>query len=202
MARKTKEDALQTRQNILMAALDIFYQKGLSKSSLNDIADAAGVTRGAIYWHFKNKNDIFIALHEEIHIEFMGKFDAPNIENIPPLQHLEELSISILEDIDRSEMHKKFFTVFFFKCDYSGELAELLDVQTQQRKESFQTILGFVLKAVKRGDLPADTDSAMLVNALFCYVSGMLNEHLRQPDHFKLDGNIRPMIQLFFKKFT
>ena len=61
MARKTKAQALETRHQILDAAIVLFSQQGVSATSLADIATAASVTRGAIYWHFKNKADV---LHE------------------------------------------------------------------------------------------------------------------------------------------
>lgn len=59
MARKTKEQAQETRLQILEAAVVEFSARGVSATSLTDIANAAGVTRGAIYWHFKNKVDLF-----------------------------------------------------------------------------------------------------------------------------------------------
>lgn len=59
MARKTKQQALETRQHILDVAMRLFSQQGVSATSLAQIAQAAGVTRGAIYWHFKDKSDLF-----------------------------------------------------------------------------------------------------------------------------------------------
>ena len=59
MTRKTKQQALETRQHILDVALRLFSQQGVSSTSLAAIAKEAGVTRGAIYWHFKNKSDLF-----------------------------------------------------------------------------------------------------------------------------------------------
>ena len=55
--RKTKQEALQTRNNLLEAALIVFYDRGVAQASLDEIAKTAGVTRGALYWHFKNKED-------------------------------------------------------------------------------------------------------------------------------------------------
>lgn len=57
--RRTKEDALFTRQKILSAAFDVFLQEGFDGASLEQICKAAGVTRGAAYWHFKNKKDLY-----------------------------------------------------------------------------------------------------------------------------------------------
>ena len=60
MPRKTKEEAQETRQRILDAAERVFQMQGVSRTSLAHIADAAGVTRGAIYWHFRNKADLVL----------------------------------------------------------------------------------------------------------------------------------------------
>ncbi|UCE62309.1 MAG: TetR family transcriptional regulator [Phycisphaerales bacterium] len=60
--RRTKEQALETREALLNAALRIFSENGLEAPRLEDIAQEAGVTRGALYWHFKNKEDLLISL--------------------------------------------------------------------------------------------------------------------------------------------
>ena len=62
MARRTRKAALETRSRILDAAERVFSRRGVSRTSLDDIARAAGVTRGAIYWHFKDKADLFGAM--------------------------------------------------------------------------------------------------------------------------------------------
>ena len=64
MARRTKEEAQETRQAILDAAVRVFAQQGVANASLTDIAQEAGVTRGAIYWHFANKADLINTLWE------------------------------------------------------------------------------------------------------------------------------------------
>ena len=60
--RKTKLEAEKTRQHLLDAALEVFWRKGVTSASLQEIAEEAGVTRGALYWHFANKEALFEAL--------------------------------------------------------------------------------------------------------------------------------------------
>ncbi len=60
--RRTKAEAEETRRGILSAAERLFEAKGLAATSLEEIAAEAGVTRGAVYWHFTNKADLVIAL--------------------------------------------------------------------------------------------------------------------------------------------
>ena len=71
MVRKTREEALETRSKILKTSLKMFYEKGFHATTLNDVAQSMGTTRGAIYWHFRSKGDILRALWNErsSHIE-------------------------------------------------------------------------------------------------------------------------------------
>jgi len=62
MARKTKLEALETRERLLDAGEVVFRQRGVTRTSLAEIAAAAGVTRGAVYWHFKDKAALFHAM--------------------------------------------------------------------------------------------------------------------------------------------
>lgn len=55
MARKTKEESQKTRDGILDAAERVFLEKGVGTTAMADLADAAGVSRGAVYGHYKNK---------------------------------------------------------------------------------------------------------------------------------------------------
>src|SRR5215475_12816529 len=70
--RRTAAEAAETPQAILRAALDEFSQRGYSATTLDGIARAAGVTRGAVYWHFASK----AALYEESLRTFGGQAGA------------------------------------------------------------------------------------------------------------------------------
>ena len=73
--RKTKEDAEKTRQDLIDAGIDIFSENLYSTVSMSDIAKKAGVTRGAIYWHFKNKAELFMEIHNYVSIEIFKTID-------------------------------------------------------------------------------------------------------------------------------
>ena len=66
MARRTKEEAQETRARLLDAAEHVFHEKGVAHASLEDIAAAAEVTRGAVYWHFKDKAELFDAMMQRV----------------------------------------------------------------------------------------------------------------------------------------
>ena len=62
MARKTKELALETREKLLESALDVMSEKPFNTVSIDEIASRVGLSKGAVYWHFKNKNDLLLHL--------------------------------------------------------------------------------------------------------------------------------------------
>lgn len=81
MARRTKAEAQATRNALIDAAERLFDSQGVSRTSLQDIAQAAGATRGAIYWHFKDKADLFNAMMERAtaHLDDMAQQDRKSV---------------------------------------------------------------------------------------------------------------------------
>lgn len=133
MVRKTKEDAEITRQRIINAAREVFLNKGVSRTSLEQVASHAGVTRGAVYWHFKNKTELFHAMREQIFLPLIDRMDdlllSENVlpgENNDPLKRLEA---SMQHTIDMLTNHietQQTFIVMMSKCEYVDEFAVVL----------------------------------------------------------------------------
>lgn len=76
MARRTKEQAEETRQQIIEAARRVFHRQGVNGSSLEVVAQEAGLTRGAIYWHFKDKADIFLAVRQSVLLPILAEIES------------------------------------------------------------------------------------------------------------------------------
>ena len=81
--KRTPEQARQTRESLLRAALEVFDRRGVARASLAEIAAEAGVTRGALYWHFKSREDLFDALFQHLFHEF-GQRLAEDIRSASP----------------------------------------------------------------------------------------------------------------------
>ena len=75
MARRTKNEALATRSALLDAAECLFQEQGVSRTTLQHIALRAGTTRGAVYWHFKDKTDLFNAMMERVTLPLEAYFN-------------------------------------------------------------------------------------------------------------------------------
>src|SRR5438046_10363885 len=88
-AKRSPED---TRQRILDAAFDEFYKNGFQGGSLNRIVDEAGTTKGALFHHFKGKQDLGYSLvREVIHTQFMQHWSDPHAYSTDPIADLQRL---------------------------------------------------------------------------------------------------------------
>lgn len=127
MARKTKEEAAETRESLLLAALDLFAEKGYSRTTFKDIAKRINMTRGALYWHFENKEALLAALIDYAH----ERKQSMVIEQIPDVQTLEDLRNAFICHA-RVVEHDPVVRKFEFFLIYQMEWSEALLDETQK----------------------------------------------------------------------
>ena len=123
MARKTKEAAEETRQKILDAALDVFSRKGYSRTTFEDIAKQIGLTKGAVYWHFKTKSDLLVALIES-NIALKHKKLGDPIEQSGSLAALRECILGSVRTVLVEPQLRKFEFFINFQIEWSEDLIE------------------------------------------------------------------------------
>lgn len=131
MVRKTKEDAAITRQAIINAAREMFLQKGVSRTSLDQIASHAGVTRGAVYWHFQNKAELFYAMREHVYLPLIDRMDGTLLGGQEegqqdPLGRIRTHLVNTLQILDEDSVTRETYEVMMTKCEYVDEFAEVL----------------------------------------------------------------------------
>ena len=121
MARRTKAEADETRTKLLDAAEQVFFEKGVARASLNEIAQRAGATRGAVYWHFKDKVDVFSSMLARICMPFEEICDDKYCE-LPPLDRIRQSIYAVFDSMDGDARRRKVFDTALFKLEYVGEL--------------------------------------------------------------------------------
>ncbi len=195
MARKTKQQALETRQHILDVALRLFSERGVSSTSLADIAHAAGVTRGAIYWHFKNKPELFSEIWQsseagigEVEIEYRAKFPDD------PLSVLRELLVYILEAVVVEERRRLMMEIIFHKCEFVGEMAIVRDRHRKLGMHEFDKIEGSLQHCMNAGLLPERLQKRRAAILIRSYICGLMETWLFSPERFDLQGEARTYV--------
>jgi TetR/AcrR family acrAB operon transcriptional repressor len=187
MARRTKEEAQETRNRILDTAEEVFRDHGVASTSLADIADAAGVTRGAIYWHFRNKGDLFAAMLDRVALPMEEMIRrAADASTADPLSSLRACCVHVLRQTAQDLRCRRVFEILVRKCEYVDELASLSQRILQCRAQGLEMMARALRNAVRRGQLPAQVNTRRAALGLHAYVDGLIYDWLLDPGYFAL----------------
>lgn len=201
MARKTKQEAQETRNNILDAAVRVFAVKGVAQSSLDDIAREAGVTRGAIYWHFTNKTGLLNTLWDQVLSLYAPLTQASEDPNEPdPLGKMKELYLSFFNGLVEDQRLQQLFRLLFDDSDRSRETEAIRQRHAQKRRERLRGIQITLNNAKERGQLPPDFDVRQGAISVLAFVYGLIANWIMTPDLFDIQKEgeqfIEGMVQM------
>jgi len=189
MVRRTKADAEATRTALLDAAELLFQANGVSRTSLQDIANAAGTTRGAIYWHFQDKADLFNAMMERAILPMERGFPDPDVpvDTLPdPLQSLRDGMRHVLQLIASDERLRRVFEVISLQVEYHTEMAAVRERHLRVRNHYLGLTQRMMTAAATRAKLrlPVPVQSAAL--GLHFIMDGLKRNWLLDPTAFDL----------------
>ncbi|MEF2074541.1 TetR family transcriptional regulator [Consotaella aegiceratis] len=198
--RRSKEEAAKTRCAILDAAERVFCEQGVSSATLEKISQAAGVTRGAFYWHFKDKGDLLRALKERCApLQRQLVFAAAEKGHDDPLRLLEKSAIEILELLEVDERQQRLFVIMWGYIPNADETNWFEEFNA----ELFGATLRLTSQGQEKGFLSSDFDPNEAAVMLMASMSGLLSEWLRSGRAFSLKdigGKIvRKQMQLLMK---
>ncbi|MFZ9399264.1 MAG: TetR family transcriptional regulator [Opitutales bacterium] len=190
MARKTKAEAAQTRDRIVICAREVFSRHGVTNTSLEEVAKEAGVTRGAVYWHFRDKADLFMAVRQQTGV--LLRF--PDVSTGDPLRRLEMGLQSALDRLAGEKAAQETYEVMLWKCEYIGAFAgvrqDLMTAGAQFLADTTE-----LYAAAKKAKLtPAGLDPRLCAQETFCFYAGLLKLWLADESGQALRGDIRRLI--------
>ena len=188
MVRKIREEALATRSAILDAAEIVFQERGVGKTSLAEIAAAAGVTRGAVYWHFANKVDLFNAMAQRV----LGPMDAKldeleKAQYDDPVELLRELTLYFLDRVANDPHYYRIIGIFWHKCEYVGEMTEILDRQFEHSSRFHSAGVQAFEMSRKAGFLAPQVDPHTAAIGMKALVDGLVF-------NWTLDNSALPLV--------
>ncbi|MDU7371342.1 MAG: acrEF/envCD operon transcriptional regulator, partial [Klebsiella michiganensis] len=186
MPRRTKEDALKTRQLLIESAIQQFALRGVTSTTLADIADAAGVTRGAVYWHFASKAELFnemwqqqLPLRDLLQHEFNLKDDQD------PLSTLREKFIIGLQYIANNPRQRALMQILYQKCEFSSDMMPEAEIR-KRIGFSYPIIRSILQLCIRNGLLPAETNVEISLIVLHSAFTGIIKNWLVEPGQFDL----------------
>lgn len=186
MARKTRAEALVTRDRILDTAEKVFEKKGVSKTTLEDIASAAGVTRGAIYGHFRNKDALFIAMFERVHLPMDSRYALGADDHTDPLGRLRALLADMLKAVSSNRRDQRVLNIVHHKCEFTDDMhAAVAGYRTMSRGEA-RRIRMMITHAIEKGQLPAKLNVEKAETLFHAVLIGLIGNWTLSPRSFDL----------------
>ena len=203
MARRTKEEAKQTRHIILESAERLFFEQGVARTTLEEIARAAGVTRGAVYWHFRNKADLFEALQVQVRLP---KEDAiRNLLSQADEQSLQSLSCmltDVLQVMATDVRRRRVFTILFHRCEYVEEMRVIVQRMHDHLEQLLEQSVHFFEMAMRRGELSPHWSPAAAAFGLHGLMLGLLTRMLESDDATSSLALAQECVMSFFESIA
>jgi TetR/AcrR family acrAB operon transcriptional repressor len=187
MARRTKEEAAATRDSILDAAEKLFVEQGVSRTTLQHIATAAGVTRGAIYWHFDDKGALFNAMMERATLPLEAEMQVlDQAESDDPLVDLRNYMLAVLRRTVEDPVARRVFEIATLKVEFVGEM----DAVRQRRQQNMASWMSRAERrirlAVDKGVIGRNVNPDRVALALWIIIDGLIHSWMFDPQHFDL----------------
>lgn len=193
MARKTKENALATRDSILDAAATLFAEQGVSRTTLQHIASAAGVTRGAIYWHFEDKGAMFNAMMERAAMPLeaaMGLLDKPDPSD--PLGDLRDYAVCVFRLTMKDPNARRTFEIATLKMEYTDEMSAVRERRTLNQADWIARAESRVRLGIRLGKVKPTVKPAAVALGMWVLLEGLIRNWLMAPEFnlVKMGGEI------------
>lgn len=197
--RRTKENAENTRTAILVAAEMLFLKKGVSHTSLEHIAREAGVTRGAVYWHFQNKAHLFHEMLNQVRLpaeqitEHISQCDPQN-----PILGLRNLCADALLSMEKEPRKKRIFTILLRRCEFTDDLREAEERHEAFINEFIDLCERLFAEPATAKRLYAGVTPRMAALALHSMLLGLLSDWLRDQSLFDV-SHAGTMLDVLFR---
>lgn len=200
MVKRTKEEAAQTRAQLLAAAQRCFHTHGVSATTLELIARTAGVTRGAVYWHFSDKRQILQALCDEVTSPFIEQLDTTLLAetNTDPMVRVYNFLLRLAETLTNPRL-RGVLEIMEFKCEFTGERAEDLKEWVTYTEELISKLELVYVQARQTGSLRRDIAPQQAAVATKCFLNGLVRLCLMGLPTLQTTAQMQPVIEAFVR---
>ena len=187
--RRTKEEAAVTRITLLKTALTLFSTKGYAATSIDDITKAAKMTRGALYYHFTNKADLYNTLIEEVSATGANIVQQAVAEGGTFTEILKRVFIRQLVYIEENKEARAVMELALFKTGTHPELQSGREKQIESGKLMIESIAQAMQIGVASGELRNDISPREMARSFVAFQNGIIQLWLAAPKTFSLKGS-------------
>ena len=197
---RRKADAERTRETILDAAETTFLAQGVSRTTLAHIAQAAGVTRGAIYWHFEDKAALFDALLERVRIPLDEIVDhAVQQLGTTPVECLRDIAQRSLAGICHDLPLQRAATIVLHRCEKLEDDHPRISMITRLSEHAEARVEQLFEQVQQQGQLRADLTPASARRQFHGFLIGTCFDWLQDTHHFSLDADRGSIVETLMR---
>ena len=168
MPEKTSDETPTKRESILMAARNLFAEKGYEETTIADIAKAAGVAVGTVYLYFHNKHDVYTAVSLDIELSLAQAFQNPSLRELP---FKDVIRTMVNASFQASRQHQQFMSLIQTDMQSPEEIRQHKEIDDQVT----QTIDALFRHAIEKGEL-APFNTAMYAEILSCAAGAVIHQ--------------------------
>ncbi|SFN69470.1 transcriptional regulator, TetR family [Cohaesibacter marisflavi] len=197
MARKTKADKEKTYQALIEAAAELFRSQGFTATTLNEIAERAGVTRGAFYGHFSSKSEVIQAIWEEQALPFFEpiKDTLLNLPQDKPAEAFRQQINSLLELFEDNNIVGRAFFIIMHNMEISDKDKELVEFLSDKYKLYEQVLCCAYKKLGEAGNLKQGVNPDHAAMGFLYILIGMINMALLPFGDFDYERDGYPVFE-------
>ncbi|PCD00034.1 TetR family transcriptional regulator [Halopseudomonas pelagia] len=184
--RRTKEDAEKTRLKIIEAALVLFSRNGFSNTTLAMIGTEAGYSRGPIYWHFKNKDDLYQAVLACSQEPLEQLIDNAARETANPVAAIDTFARQWLVLLAEDVWFRQSFEILLNKTELTEAVAPTLKRERELTRHIVDTLSQLVAQAQQLHQIPSTQPADKLGLLVYTYLMGVTQSWLFAPELFCL----------------
>ncbi len=199
MARRTKQEALATRHRLLDAAELLFHAQGVSNTSLQQIAQQAGATRGAIYWHFKDKADLFNAMMERVILPMESANRDAAFDGENPLAAIERRLIDALRMVTHDPQVRRVFEIAIHKVEYTEEMRSVQQRHLASRNGCWKDFELALSLAAERNGIDLAVSARIAAQGMHALISGLIQDWLLDHAVFDLVAIGRSVFDVYLR---
>ena len=194
--KRTKEDAKKTRQALLNAALVVFSRKGYQAARLQDIASAAGTTRGAIYHHFSNKAALYKALIKEASQQGNMAIQTAVSSGGCFTDIFQRIFVTTLRLLAMDERFRQVTALSLYKTGISPELADLEEQRLQEADSLVVGLAATMQQGIANGELRDDIAPETMARAFLSFQNGVSWLWLAGGQNFSLEDEATALSEI------
>lgn len=185
----------ERKQQILDAAEDVFTRKGLDNARMDDIAKRTGLSKGSLYWYFKSKDDLIIAILDRIFGDVFEQLDAHKNIELSATEAILQFTEAAIRD------YKRMLRMMPIAYEFLA-LAFRNTIVQKALKQYFSTYMNSLVPIVQRGIDSGEfraVDAQEVAIAAGAIFEGTILLWVYDNSRIDVEHHIRSSIKLLFE---